>query len=286
MNSFKLAIRAVIFFGAFSLITKAEITSASSMNEVNTKIQTILLKHKPEDILAAFDIDMTLLQFKHPAVYYPALKRYLDIYKNILGSVPNVQKDIANTLLVYKIPSMLVEENTPDIVANLQDQGIKVIAFTATLTGPLLKMRENTIVLREQQLQKHGIDFSKGLNDLDEIQTFSDFEQYAGSYPMFYRGVLSSNGEGIVTKGQALIALLNAIKTGKNGFLPKVIIMIDDKRKHLLDVEEKLKVYHPDIEFIGIEYQGAYDFAPQEISREDFQKFWEELTEQARAAIF
>jgi hypothetical protein len=290
MKSFKSAVLAALF-GFCSSSIKAEITSVSTMKEVQIILQTVLQKYKPEDILAAFDIDMTLLRFEHSAVCYPTLKKYSDIYKDLLGQLSREQKDIVSTLLVYDIPLKLVEEGTPRIITQFQDEGIKVIAFTATLTGPFSTKYNDTISLRAEQLKQSGLNIPKSFAGLNS-QVFSDFSQYVGSYPMFYQGVLSSNGEGSATKGEVLVAFLKVLgqdsqqKTGQMGFTPKVIIMIDDRKKHLIDVEEKLKAFNPSIQFIGIEYQGAFAYVPQDISRKEFQKFWENRIEEARAKVF
>lgn len=66
------------------------------------------------------------------------------------------------------------------------------------------------------------------------------------------------------------------------GFYPNAIIMLNDKKKHLDNVATAIKQYNPSIQFIGIVYEGAYTYALQAISKEDFQKFWEELTDKAQ----
>lgn len=270
----------------------AEIVSATTMKDVQAKIEVVLESHKAEDVLAAFDIDMTLTHHDHPAVYYPALKKYVDIYKTILGKLSPVQKDIVHTLIVQTIPQKLVEEETPQILKALQAKGIRPIAFTAALTGKFSKYKDKTIFLRREQLQKNGFDFTMSFKDFTSCASYMDFPRYAGWYPMFYHGVLSSNGEGKISKGQTLIAFLKHVglqyqqKVGKPGYYPKVIILIDDCRKNLVDVEENLKAYDPSIQFIGIEYQGAYSYAPQDISKEAFQKFWEGMAEKAKAEVY
>jgi hypothetical protein len=292
MNHFKSGAILATVVGVCSSSVKADITSAPTMKDVQAKIMAVLQTHKPEDVLAAFDIDMTLLLFEHPAVYYPALKKYAHIYNNILGKLPSLQKDVANTLLVHNIPLRLVEEDTPQMIKDLQWQGIRVIAFTATLTGQLSNAGDKTIALRCEQLQNEGLDFTQTFQDFMDCITFTNFSQYARSYPMFYKGVLSSNGEGSISKGHTMTAFLAFIgkdyeqKTGKTGFFPKVVVLVDDRKKHLTDVETSLKAYDPSIQFIGIEYQGAFSYAPQDISQEDFQKFWEDMAEQAKAEVF
>ncbi|HUX80605.1 MAG TPA: DUF2608 domain-containing protein [Alphaproteobacteria bacterium] len=262
----------------------AEITSVKTMNEVQTKIEDILKTQKAKDVLVAFDIDMTLTQPNHPAVYYPAIKKYVDVYKKILGELTPEQKDLAATLTTQIVPQKLVEEETPQIIKALEQQGIKVIALTSSLAGHIKGYKDQVIVLRKDQLNKMNLDFSNSFKDFINVATFSEFRKYAGGYPMFYDGILSANGESNISKGEALNTLLDHIsKVGKSSYHPKVVVMIDDKKKHLEDVEKHLKSLDPSIQFVGIEYEGAYTYAPQDISKEDFQKFWQDLANQAKS---
>ncbi|MDP3533170.1 MAG: DUF2608 domain-containing protein [Alphaproteobacteria bacterium] len=114
------------------------------------------------------------------------------------------------------------------------------------------------------------------------------FKEHASGYPMFYHGILSTNGEGDVSKGNLLTALLShvgphyACKAQKPGYYPKVLVLVDDNKKHLESIEALLKVYNPLIQFIGIEYEVGITYAPRDISKEDFQKFWKNLANRAK----
>lgn len=66
------------------------------------------------------------------------------------------------------------------------------------------------------------------------------------------------------------------------GYAPKVVVMVDDKKSNLEDVQKVLTISHPDILFIGIQYQGEFVYAPKEISEADSTKFWQGLADQAK----
>lgn len=270
-----------------NLSAQAEILSVETMKDVKTKIEEVLKTQKTEDVLVAFDIDITLTQPDHPAVYYPNLKKYGDVYKKVLSQLTPEQKDLAATLTTQIIPQKYVERETPGIVKALQQKGVKTMALTSSLAGEISGFPKKMIILRRDQLQRMGIDFTNTFKDFSKAITFTDFKKYAGGYPMFYHGILSTNGEGDASKGDILIAFLTHIdfkyehKAHKLGYYPKVVFLIDDKRKHLENVETALKTYDPAIQFIGIEYEGAYNYAPQDISKEDFQKFWEDVVNKA-----
>jgi hypothetical protein len=61
-----------------------------------------------------------------------------------------------------------------------------------------------------------------------------------------------------------------------------IIILIDDRKKNLKEVGKYLEEFYPHIQFVGIEYQGAAGYAPQDISATDFRAFWESLARQAK----
>ncbi len=284
-----LLIGAILTFNTISV--QGKIMIAHNMREVQAQVNKALKKNRPEDILVAFDIDMVLTQPDHPAVYYPTLMKYAKVYKKILGSLSAEQKDFANTLTTQNYPQKFVEEETPEVVKRIEEKGIKVIAFTATLTGKFNNIKDKIIALRRDDLQKKGLDFTKSFKESAPVISFTEFPAYASSYPMFDRGILSSNGEGFTTKGQVLCSFLQHVglkhrqQTGSPGYFPKVIFLIDDRKKNLEDVEIALKSCNDSIEFVGLEYQGAFSYAPQDISEEDFEKFWTALAEKSQSAF-
>lgn len=270
---------------------QAEIFATKTMKAVQIKVEEILKTQKAEKLLVAFDIDMTLTQPDHPAIYYPAIKKYRDIYKRILGQLTPEEKDLTATLTTQIVPQKWVEKETPKIIRALQQQGVKMIALTSSLSGKIKGFPDKMVILRRDQLQKMGLDFTKSFKNITHVAKYSDFKRYAGGHPIFYHGILSTNGEGGASKGDVLVAFLNQLgpthesKVGVYGYRPKVIVFVDDKMKHLKNVEIALKAYDSSIQFIGIQYEGAYSYAPKDISEEDFLKFWEDLARNAKSKL-
>lgn len=269
-------------------VEHTDIMKIQTMKDAQTEVENLLKIYKPEEILVAFDIDMTLTQPDHPAVYYPAIKKYVDVYKAVLGQLSPEQKDLASTLTTQIVPQRWVEKTTPQIVKDIQNTGVKVIALTAILAGEIQDFPEKMVVLRQDQLQKMGFDFTKSFKDFVSVKEFFEFKKYAGAYPIFYHGILSTNGEGGASKGDVLVAFLQHIgphdegKARNPGFYPRVILVIDDKKKHLEDVEKKIKAYAPFIKVIEVGYEGAYTYAPEDISKEDFRQFWERVADRTK----
>ena len=249
-----------------------------TMNDVKIQVEKALEAVNPADILVAFDIDMTLIQSTHPATAYPTLKKHGALYKKIFGSLPSEVKDVTLNLPA-QFPSKLVEESTPQIIEALQVQRVKVIALTAALTGYLRQVFGEARIeeLRHSALDGLGINFENTF-DFKEV-TFKIIPPYRDNHPTFFKGILFSNGEqGTHNKGTVLTTFLKHAN-----FTPKVVIFVDDRKKHIESVEQALKEDYPETKFIGIEYLGAFNSPTQDISEPDFHAFWQGLVERARS---
>jgi hypothetical protein len=256
------------------------IISVHAIQEVQAKVDEILKTQKPEEILVVYDVDMTLTQPDHPATYYPVIKKYTHALKDIFKALTPAQRDVALTL-TSRLPQRLIEKDSPKIVRNMQAKGVQVIAFTASLSGSWKDHKTKTIFNRRDKLQALGFNFSFP----GRVVSYMDFAKYVDGYPMLYHGVLCANGENGDGKGKVLEAFLKQVSINKDGtknYIPTVIVMVDDKKANLGDIQKVLATSHTDIQFIGIEYQGAFDYAPQDISQAEFTKFWETLAAQAK----
>lgn len=280
-----------IFFALTLLISTtnsfAEIYMVESMQQVQSMVEQTLERHVASDVLVAFDIDMTLTQPDHPALYYPAMMKYSTDFKEILSELNPAQRDLIITLCT-QYPQILVDETHPEIVRNVQKMGFKTIALTATVTGNI-KDKYGTVLRvvqsRYDMLDKFNINFS-GSYSIDEV-TFSDMPSHNGNHPVFYRGILFANGEKDETgktqktgKGSVLISFLKHVQIN-----PKTIVMVDDRKSNLVDIENHLSMHNPDIHFIGIEFGGAFNYAPKNITSEEFRMFWQALADTAKTFI-
>ena len=251
-----------------------ETFSTKNILDVERKINLLLSTYKSKDILVAFDVDMTLTQPDHPATYYPALKKHYDLYKKILKKLPPGQRDYATFLTTQIDPQRFVEEKTLQTIRSIRKSGVKLICLTASLAGKSEDASNRHIIKRWALLKKMGIDFSSSFPESTEAIVFSDIPKHGGGHPVFYQGVLSSNGEYNpgVNKGTVLVAFLEHM--GARTGTPKVIVLVDDRKKNIEDIREVLKSHYPEVHFIGIEYHGALTYAPQDISAQDFETFW------------
>jgi Protein of unknown function (DUF2608) len=257
------------------------------MLDVRKKIDVLLLEHTAKDCLVAFDIDMTLLQPDHPAVYYPNLRKHVDAYKAIMKTLSPAERDRKATLTVQILPQRLVEEDTPAIVHEIQAKGVPTLAFTASLCGPLLyttakitSLATHIEALRFEILGRFDFHF-ESVFKTDPI-VFDEIPAHNHQHPIFFEGILCANGEQgkESDKGVVLVAFMKRLQLS-----PKVVVLVDDRMPNLEAVDRALKHYDPSIEFLGIEYQGAFEYAPESISEEAFRAFWEDFASQAKITL-
>ena len=235
------------------------------IQEVSAFLRAKMEQWREDEILLAFDIDLTLLQPEHPACYVPNIRKYLSVYRSIEKQYPKMNPSIPLTFVFFE-PQHLVDAG---IYPLLQDtKNIRKIALTATPSGefPQLGRLEK---LRYQQLVEKQISFEEYFAEDDVL--LEECLPYRGNKPCFYKGVLCSNCEGgATTKGDALCAFLKHI-----AWIPKLVVLIDDKASNLKNVYKILKKNYPATQFVGIKYLGAHDYCPKTITKEDFKTYWE-----------
>lgn len=237
-----------------------------------TEVQAIITQHVKDSAktLVAWDVDMTLTVSKHPALYYPNMAKHKAVLHKIFEPFNTLEKDRVWNFATQTHEQQLTEENIPAIIRSIQAQGIKTMALTALLTGRLGNL-ERGEVLRFQKLQALGIDFRQAFADTAFV--LADIPAYNGHHPVYHQGILCANGEeGQHTKGTVLVAFLQRVS-----FSPQLVVMVDDIRKNLEDIQQALVAFNPAVQFIGITYLGAYTYAPEGISEKALAAFWQEM---------
>lgn len=285
---FIISLVALLATGA-SIFTMNKFKTLDRMQDVKSTIESITSKTKPEDVLIIFDVDMVLTQPTNPAARYAAIFKYLSTYRKMAASISNEAKNLAATYLTQFTPQELVEKEIPEIIAELQKQGFKTIALTASLTGKFSDSKNKFIFQKRDLLKSISIDFEKSNLPFGIVIPLMNFPKYLEGYPTYYHGVLCSNGEkGPTNKGSVLSAFLNqhAYKGNHNvnyGQFFKLIIMIDDKTSNLEDVKASLKKDFPEIQFIGIEYNGAKLEKETKVTEQEFEEFWQKIIQDSKS---
>lgn len=230
----------------------------------------------PKDSLIIFDVDYVLTHPKELAFQFPNFAKNMHFVKELFTSLSALERDLFANLMVFdQAGCQLVEKTTPLFIQQLQKKGYKVIALTATLTSPLkgLNIKEN----RFKTLSSFGIDFSKSFPEHEEI-TFRSLLANRNTYPLFYKGILFSNGENQANqKGAVLKEFLEKIS-----FDPKHIVFVDDRKPNLDSIQEIFKLSNAKVS--TFQYNGSLLYPSLDIEKKLFEEKWIQLAEDAKRA--
>lgn len=231
---------------------------------------------KPKETLLVFDVDYTLTQPNEPAFQFVNFVKNKELIQGVFDSLSHGERDIFSNLMVFHLcGNSTIEEESPSIIRELQEMGIKTIALTASMTAPL--KRQCLIQKRLKNLKELGFDFSQTFKNI-KPQYFDSLDSNYKSHPYFEKGVLFSNGENPKNyKGEVLLKFLSLIK-----WKPKQIVLVDDRLQNHQAVHQALADTHPEISFLGIHFLGALKFPSREVAKEDFKLIVESLAIEAK----
>lgn len=226
-----------------------------------------------DQTLGVFDIDETLLVPDEPAFQKPNVRKYA-CAQVLREQLPLESQDLLSNLVLTHSASRLIESKAPAFIKALQAQNVRLIALTAAMTRffgshylPKMRFSEH---------QKHGIDFSPAFPHIHEL-TLDHMPMCSQGFPAFYSGVLCSNGDhkrqrSASSKGKVLCEFLKA-----TGWIPSVIVFIDDKLYNLEEMQRTLQEFHPEITYHGLHYIGAQSINTTDINESTLLAKWELL---------
>jgi hypothetical protein len=256
----------VLFGAILGVINPLQGGELHSFNDIDREMTSITRKYRSEDILIVFDVNYTLIFVDHPAMFIPNIKAHAKEMQIVMDGLSKEQQNIVIGLATKADPQKVVEECIPEVVQRLQSKGIKTLAFSAALSGDLSGLDSKAWF--RTTLQSFDIDFSLSFPKLESF-IFDDFSSYANSYPMYHEGIILTNKS---DKGAVLVSFLK-----RTGYHPKVVVLIDNKKSNVGEMDAALKAFDPDIVFIGYDYNRGQEYSPQEIDNDSFLKWWKRV---------
>lgn len=250
-----------------SLYTIVEVTSISHAQEY--------FEASNQDTLILCDIDSTLTTPSNPYFQRQAIQLHNKIYQKYIAHFNKHQLCIFLHLITLQSPSQLLEKEWPIIIQKTQQRGIRILGFTASKMTAIGTKVNRFSSWRHGELLRLGIDFSMGFPGTQLFHNLDDFDE---EHPGIENGIVYTGQK--IKKGDVLEAIFNTLK-----WVPKKIIVIDDKIDNIKSCIDVLKHKLPNIQFIGIHYKGV-DKLPKTATRPDiFEKRISVLTEQTKQII-
>jgi len=273
------AIFVLLIYTAFRFFTNLNIIKIDSFSQVAHELQ-----NADKNTLVVFDVDDTLI-VPESKILWPkvqeANKEWVDQWfeECAKNTPPPELEKYYGAIQMLKEKPVLIEPEIVEIIRNLQERGIKVIALTAIDTGKR-SIIPSMAAWRFKTLQTVGIDFSK--TNVSNM-VFNELPLGMDGNPLvLHNGILFSS---VVPKGVVLGAFLDRMK-----WKPERVIFFDDSIKHIKSVAQEMD--KRSISFYGYEYLGSQYLAGEldkeaiALQRSHLIKHEEWLTEdEARAML-
>lgn len=223
------------------------------------KLSSVLNYVNSPNTLVIFDIDNTLA---HPTEELSSDEWFCHLVNTKMAQGYDEITSVYYALPAayyaqFNVPLQATESHIPDLIKQLTDQGIAVMA----LSTRSLFIAERTL----EQLDAINIHFSLSSVDTNDLVL-------PMKYPCYYKNGILFTGNN--DKGKALQSFLNSMN-----YYPSAIIFVDDKMKYLLSVEKTANKLN--VPFYGIRYSGC-DERVRTFDMTKAEKQWFELKEKNR----
>ncbi|WP_342226075.1 DUF2608 domain-containing protein [Rickettsia endosymbiont of Urophora cardui] len=231
-------------------IVKAENIEVNNLDKIKQDFEENYIKnYLPQDLLMVIDLDKILFK--------PLLSLGEQIDKDVYAKLaPTLQKMSKNPKNIYidqliltsgKYKKELLDSNFPNFVSDISNKNIPIIAVNGGFTGNFNNIPKFEIWIADYLKKNFNIDFSNSFPKNNYI-IFNNLESFSNTYPVFYKGILTSNN---ISGAELMINFCVQMN-----FMPKVLIMVSGSTELLSSMEAQLANYSSSVVFIGYYYNN------------------------------
>ena len=266
MNS----IRSLFFIFVLCVISssRADIYTANSLEEINNTLLELLEKRNAAKTLTILPLEDFLLRSANP-IFHAKDKKFSAIISRVTKRAKLSKQSYIQELILTEYKQQLSDPKIVDFFKNIQKYNAPFIVVTNNVSGSFNKI-PYLEVWTWNYLFEQGIDLSKNPIGSKQIIFNKKHKQVKGTYPTFYRGLLSCNSAENKNSSQNLIANLLILNLK---WIPDVVYIIDKDENYIKSIERQFKSIRNDIQVIGFVYAPEMDQSNQ-ISPKEFFKFW------------
>ncbi|UZW39062.1 DUF2608 domain-containing protein [Rickettsia conorii] len=231
-------------------IARAEIIEVDSLNKIKQAFKENYNKnYVPQDLLVVTVLDEFLFKSLVPIV----AQLDKDIYLTLTPLLRNINKN-SKTIYIKQLiltndsyKKELQESDFPNFVNEISNSKIPIIAVNDGFTGNFNNIPKFEIWFADYLKKNFDIDFSNSFPNNNYI-IFNNLDSFANTYPVFYKGILTSNN---ISEAEMILNFLIQMN-----FIPKCFIMISSSLELLSSMELQLNSYSSNILFIGYHYNN------------------------------
>lgn len=260
-----------------SSVSGAQIYVAESIEEINNTILKLLSKRNPEKTLVIMPLEKFLIK-PTDKEFYINDKKYFAIMQRTEKKARLSRKAYIEELILTEYEHELSDPYVIKFIHNIQKLNVPMLVFTTNCTGSFNKI-DYLEVWTWFYLKEKNIDLSKSPIGSKQI-IFNEYgKKVKGSYPTYYKGLLSANSWNGENSVQPLVAALLAEKLK---FLPDVVYVINEKESFIKSIESQFKSLKRDIQIEGFIFSPPETINTQ-LAPKDVEVFWARLINKLNA---
>lgn len=250
---------------------KNNFTKVASFDEIKPALMELLDKRNPAKTLIIMPLEKVMITPK-PEGFKKQDNNYKSLAKKAFLKIRTSQRIYLNEVMLVEYENELTDPSLPDFIKSIQKAKAPFIVMTSNLSGSY-----NDIPYLEvwtlKFLEKHNIDFSENAFSRKSL-VLQELTEVKGTYPTFYKGLLSCNSEKEDNAcHQVLSTLLAGIK-----FLPDTVVIIHSDAGILDVITKQFKSLRSDTEVIGFIYEPPAG-APSTLSPTEYLAFMSNFAE-------
>ena len=210
---------------------------------------------------------------------------YKSVWQKALSATKESKLNYMEEVIFTQYEHKAVDERIIKFISEMIDRGVRVIVVTANSSG-----RFNDIAYLEEWtvkwLKDRGIDLNKSVYRDTKFVMNQYSSERSGSYPTFYKGLLSCSTDKAYNGSPSIIATFFVTMNER----PANVAMIHNNKDILRITEQQIKSINDAVQFFGYNINNTLekiiteDYA-SDITPKSYLSFWKKLGTQLNAVV-
>ena len=266
-------IRSIFFLLIVSLsfTSRAEIYSAESIEEVNNTILELLSKRNPKKTLLLMPLEKFLIK-PVDEEFYIKDKKYVPVLQKAEKKARLSRRAYLEELILTEYEHELSDPYVVEFIQNIQKLDVPMIVFSTNCSGSFNKIPYLEVWTWTYLFNKN-IDLSKSPIGSNQIIFNKYGKKVKGTYPTYYKGLLSANSWDGKNSIQSMLATLFVQKLK---YLPDVVYIVHEEESFIKSIEEQFKTVKRDVQVEGFIFSSQKK-VNNDLSMKKVQNFWNKL---------
>ncbi len=265
----------LLFLCALFIISfaRADIYTATSIDEINNTLFELLEKRNPQKTLTIIPFEDIIIRPVN-SEFYLKDEKFVSIISRIIKKAKLSKETYIQELILTEYKNEVSDPKIFDLFKNIQKYDAPFIVVTNNVSGSFNEIPYLEVWTWNYLFQK-GIDLSKNPIGSKQIMFNKNRKKVKGTYPTFYRGLLSCNSDGEKNFSQNLIANLLILNLK---LIPDIVYVIHQNESYIKSIEQQFKSIRNDIQIVGFVYKPELK-KTQTVSLQKFSEFWNNLVD-------